>query len=158
MKFQHRKLAERFENIMRRAGATLHVHWAQTGTIYVTVDDIFKVRFADHGECYCTEDIDVSPDGCTLEVAVRAAAEACDLDVARSLASFKAARTKETRRREAEEARLAPIIAARRHYEEKRIAFQKVYIANNYPDYANYSTKSRSRIREKANKLYRSQQ
>lgn len=59
----HRQLAEEFMTAVRGLGFEPDFTVAGTGTIYVSVDG-FKVRFADHGECYCHEDISVDPDGC----------------------------------------------------------------------------------------------
>jgi hypothetical protein len=154
MTFKHRDMATRFTTIMERAGAKTDYRIAATGTIYVTVEGLFKVRFSDHGECYCREDISVDCDGCSLEQAVRAAARRCDLDVARSLASFKAATTRARQQSEEREARLAPVIAAAKAREKARTAFQRDFIAAHYPDYEARSTKSRKRIRARANREF----
>lgn len=152
MTFKHRDMATRFTTIMERAGAQADYHTAGTGTIYVTVDNMFKVRFSNHGECYCSEDMSVDPDGCSLEQAVRAAARECDLDVSRSLASFKAAATRAYRQSAEREARLAPVMAAAKERWAAEAAFQRDFIAAHYPDYEIRSAKSRKRIRAKANK------
>lgn len=157
MIFRHRDMAYRFTAIMERAGASIDFRTAGTGTIYVTIEGIFKVRFADHGECYCREDISVDPDGCSLEQAVRAAARECDLDVTRSLAAFKAASTRARKTREAREAQLAPIRQAHQKYEDARMVFQRGFIEAHYPDYEGRSAKSRKRIRAKANKEFEAQ-
>lgn len=94
----HETLANRFVSIMKKAGASASSTRAGTGTIYVTVDGSFKARFADHGECYCREDISVDPDGCTLRQAVEAAGKALGIDVSPAVAAMdrasKGARTR----------------------------------------------------------------
>lgn len=96
---KHDDLANRFIAIMEKAGASVSFTVAGTGTIYVTVDGSFKARFADHGECYCREDISVDPDGCTLEQAVTAAGRETGIDVSAALNSMnRAAKAAATRK------------------------------------------------------------
>lgn len=96
---KHADTAKRFVAIMEKAGARVHWTRAGTGTIYVMVNDSFKARFADHGECYCHEDISVDPDGCTLEQAVRAAGRETGIDVSDALAAMiRSAKAADTRK------------------------------------------------------------
>jgi hypothetical protein len=96
---KHVDNAKRFATIMEKAGASVHWTRAGTGTVYVTINDSFKARFADHGECYCREDISVDPDGCTLEQAVRAAGRETGVDVSKALAVMnRAAKAANTRK------------------------------------------------------------
>ena len=66
--------AEKIEKLAKELGCETDLHRASTGTYYLTVEYVsesemrrdveIKIRFADHGECYCNEDLDVSPTGC----------------------------------------------------------------------------------------------
>lgn len=91
------KIAERIERHAAKAGFDRpEVNIAATGTIYIEwslesqdtypvlidgeyVDfnetETFKIRVADHSECYCTEDISVDPQGATWRQAVDALVE-----------------------------------------------------------------------------------
>lgn len=157
MTFRHREMAKRFITIMERAGADVEYHVAGTGTIYVTVEVIFKVRFADHGECYCREDMSVDPDGYSLMQAVSAAGDMFDLDVSRSLAAFKAAASRARRQRAEWEARADLLYEPYMQREKARLAFQRDFIASRYPDYETRPPKSRKRVRAKANKEFAAQ-
>lgn len=96
---KHDELANRFIAIMEKAGASVNWSRAGTGTIYATVNGSFKARFADHGECYCRENISIDPEGCTLEQAVAAAGRELDIDVSAALnAMNRAAKAAKTRR------------------------------------------------------------
>ena len=96
---KHVDTANRFIAIMEKAGAHVRSTRAGTGSVYVTINDSFKVRFADHGECYCHEDISVDPDGSTLEQAVRAAGRETGIDVSNALAAMdRAAKAANTRK------------------------------------------------------------
>jgi hypothetical protein len=69
---KHHKQAESFEKWAKSHFENVHSMTAQTGTVYVTIENDgheYKVRFADHPECYCSEDISVDPDGSNLEQA-----------------------------------------------------------------------------------------
>lgn len=165
MKFNHRRMAEQFTSIILRAGGQVDECWAGTGTRYITAyghpddEDAFsiKVRFSDHGECYCSEDMSVDPDGCTLHQAVRAAARETNLNLTTSLAAFKAAATRRANEDKERDAKATARVAARKKQERARVAFQEEFIVANYPDYQARSTKSRKRIRAKANKLFEAQ-
>lgn len=66
------------ERNAEKLGYGVYVSWAQTGSRYLTCtrdDAQVIVRVADHGECYCREDITVDPDGCEPWQAVRLLAE-----------------------------------------------------------------------------------
>ena len=57
----------------RKLGYSVDEHWANTGTRYLSCSyDLFdyKIRVADHGECYCSEDMSVDPDGHTAHQAI----------------------------------------------------------------------------------------
>lgn len=70
------KTADRIEAAAERLGYTCpRASYAQTGTIYLYLQhdnfvEEITVRVADHGECYCSEDISVDPDGLTVDQAV----------------------------------------------------------------------------------------
>lgn len=103
MMITHRQNADRFVSIMEKAGASVDFRVAGTGTVYVVVNGSFKARFADHGECYCREDISVDPDGCTLEQAIAAAGRELAIDVSGALAALgRADKASRTRRANAE--------------------------------------------------------
>lgn len=122
MTFNHKTLARQFETIMEKIGSSVRSQTAGTGTIYVTVNDSFKVRFADHGECYCHEDISVDPDGCTLYQAIRAAGRELNIDVSSALAGMDRARKVAVTRQVKTEARVNEKIALRDEAAAKWIA------------------------------------
>jgi hypothetical protein len=156
----HNALADRFVEIIGRAGGRCSTSRAGTGSIYVTVEPAadqdaarpIAIRFADHGECYCGEAISVDPDGCTLAQAVRAAARVTGLDLSRSLRAFAAAETRAARVAAAERERTARRRAEGAAAEAARRAAQAEWIASRYPDYAARSIKSQKKIRAAANR------
>lgn len=156
-KFLFKGMAGRFASIVERSGGSVDTRTAGTGTIYVTVDGWYKVRFADHGECYCSEHLSVDPDGCSLEQAVRAVGRECELDVTRSLASFKAAATRKARISKELERKFAPIREKAKRREDARLSFQAIWLSENCPDYEARSNKSRKRARHKANAAFEAQ-
>ena len=89
----HIDQALKMEEILKAAGAAVKMKGAGTGSIYLDVtagvgeadedgeyDDIETriIRFADHGECYCREDISVDPDGLTFTQAMEYLADEFD--------------------------------------------------------------------------------
>lgn len=67
----HHAQADEFILTVERMGFAPVRRTANTGTVYVDVDG-FNVRFADHGECYCREDVSVDPYGLELWQAIAA--------------------------------------------------------------------------------------
>ena len=173
MKFEYRKMADRFTKIMEKAGADVRSSEAGTGTIYVTVNQLWVVRFADHGECYCRENISVDPDGCSLEQAVRATGRECGIDVSRSLAAFKSAATRRwnagaddraIREQNLREYAESPIFKKRQAFANWKYnnldvynemlsakwAFQKKWVEKNCADFDTRSKSARRGIKKKS--------
>lgn len=154
----HRTIAARFIRLTEKAGATVHASYAGTGSIYVTVtgpEDSIKVRFADHGECYCREDISVDPDGCTYEQAVRATMRMTGLNLSRSLSAIAAAANRRATKAAEEAANSAPIFAEAQAYNAARIKFQAEYIARKLAARDEpASKKTLKRYRAEANKEF----
>jgi len=158
----HHNEAERFAEVMREAGADVRVSYAQTGTVYVTVD-CWSARFADHHDAYATSFVTVSPDGITIAAAVIAMAEELDLPVPpRRLAAFRAA---ETRRQRAWEAKLQERIERDRRAREAwenggkqraaaRAAFIADYLERLDPPLEARSKTGRKKARAKAAKAW----
>jgi len=87
------EMAEEFERRGRELGYFFPESgksFAATGSIYLTVEAGYNydeeaeefmdfvsttVRIADHGECYCREDISIDPDGHTIDAALEFIAE-----------------------------------------------------------------------------------
>ncbi|MCV6548539.1 MAG: hypothetical protein OIF56_14875 [Cohaesibacter sp.] len=158
--FNHKAITEQFKKILERAGATFTIHTAQTGTVYMTIagadDDHqdLKIRIADHGECYCSEDFSIDPEGINLKQAVEFTGKYCGYNVTRSLAAFKAAQTRRAAKHAEAAAQFQPALKAAKAEWEAREAFQKAYITKNHPDYDQQPPKKRKRIRHRANKAY----
>ena len=113
--------AKAIERAARLLDIDLESDLAQTGTIYLAGllgDDEVKVRVADHGECYCTEDISCDPTGFTVRNAIEwLAAKAGKPVPASIMRGWKAAETrkanfakKQADRRAARLARLREIL------------------------------------------------
>lgn len=69
------QIADRISRQARRLGYDVDEHRAQTNTLYLSCDHPnaagqIKIRIADHGECYCSEDISIDPDGCEMFQAI----------------------------------------------------------------------------------------
>lgn len=76
-------------------------HQAQTGTIYIETDigdedyRPVKIRVADHGECYCSEDVTCDPQGYTARQTIEWLAREASVDVPASvLRGWKSAETR----------------------------------------------------------------
>ena len=72
--------ADQIEAFARLIGCDVSVSRAATGSRYLTLEHDwteapFVVRIADHGECYCREQISVDPTGATVAQAQEAIAE-----------------------------------------------------------------------------------
>jgi len=107
------------DKIIKRAeaiGYMVDEYWAKTGTRYLECKYYFddnvdkdivtvKIRVADHGECYCSEDISVDPNGCTVDQAIRLLAKRAGIDLEqheKTLRSERAKRAAKTRKRNKE--------------------------------------------------------
>ncbi len=64
------KQARQIESAATAMGLNVDLHHAQTGTIYLTLDENLKIRVADHGECYCSEAISCDPTGYSVDQAI----------------------------------------------------------------------------------------
>lgn len=151
-----RQQADRFAAAVTRAGGQAHVRHAQTGTVYVAAsgqDGSITARFANHGECYCREDISVDPDGASYAGALRAAARATGLDLRRSLAACQAAATRQARAAAEEAAQIAAARAAAASRDAARVAFRDAYVADKLAG-ARASKNRLKRLRQEANRAF----
>lgn len=76
------RTAQTIESQGRKLGFDVDIAVASTGTIYLAFSKgevRVKVRVADHGECYCREDISVDPQGSEAWQAVKLLAESANL-------------------------------------------------------------------------------
>lgn len=97
-------------------------HTAQTGTVYLTCEAVAnegtneekviarKIRIADHGECYCSEDISVDPSGWSAHDAIDRLAELVGKPVPGALRAARTRAANET----------AKIAANRARFEARR--------------------------------------
>lgn len=118
-KFNHKAAAKRFIKACQKAGASVDWTIAGTGSMYVTVsgdEGQIKVRFADHGECYCSEDISVDPEGCDYAQAINATMRETGIDLSATVRALEAAATREATRSNAFDAKITRRDAAAAKY------------------------------------------
>lgn len=147
----HEKQAEQFIAIIERAGGQVSFTKAQTGTVYVIVEDSFKARFADHSECYCREDVSVDPEGVSLLQALRACTKATGLDLSKSIKAREAAERRQNEKDAAMGAELAAIAAQTDRVITDLRDAQRTAILARWPDYDTFPAKKRQRCRHKIN-------
>lgn len=147
----HEKQAEQFIAIIERAGGQVSFTKAQTGTVYVIVEDSFKARFADHSECYCREDVSVDPEGVSLLQALRACTKATGLDLSKSIKAREAAERRQNEKAAALEAELTVIRAETSQIAAERLDVQRAALIARWPDYDSFPAKKRQRCRHKIN-------
>lgn len=146
----HEIQAHKFAELARKAGGIVTVQRAGTGTIYVTVDS-FKARFADHGECYCREDISVDPQGCDLLQALQACASRTGLDFSRSIRVREVIARKQAEKAAAFAAELRQIEVESDARDAERRDRQRELLLARWPDYDSFPAKKRQRCRHKIN-------
>jgi len=147
----HEKQAEQFIALIEKAGGSVSFSKAQTGTVYVTVEGSFKARFADHGECYCNEDVSVDPQGVSMLQALRSCAKATGLDLSRSIKAREAIERRQNEAAAVLNAELAVIAAESALIAEVRRDTQRSAILARWPDYDSFPAKKRQRCRHKIN-------
>ena len=119
--------ARQIEKAAKAMGFGVDFHEAQTGTIYLELDaggdvnyDPVKIRVADHGECYCSEDISCDPNGYSAHQTIQWIARRAGVEVPRRLlGAWKAAET-----------RKANAVAARQAKHQERQTKMRELLAN----------------------------
>lgn len=93
MKHKHQIEADALTKAAREMGYRVDYSTANTGTVYLACEHdngVLKIRCADHGECHCSEDFSVDPDGVTLLQAANRLAELAGCETPAWVASFDA--------------------------------------------------------------------